>query len=91
MMHLNQNSTVRITLAVLLLLVLALHFAGNVNAQSASSFSRTVTVTAPNTVMHVDVVQNFFVPFEVLLDDDQVVDAVENANVTVDVITGYGT
>ena len=90
MMHLNQNSTVRITLAVLLLLVLALHFAGNVNAQSASSFSRTVTVTAPNTVMHVDVVQNFFVPFEVLLDDDQVVDAVENANVTVDVITGHG-
>ena len=89
-MNLNQNSAVHVTLTVLLLLVLALPILENVTAQSTSNFSRTVTVTAPSSVMHVTVAQNFSVPFEATLDDGQTVDAVENANVTVDVITGHG-
>ena len=91
-MPLTQNSAVRVALVSLLLLVLVLPFAEKANAQIISiHWGVAVKPATPSPVMHASVAQNFSVPFQAMWTSGNfLVEAVENANVTVEVKTGHG-
>jgi len=90
-MYLNQNSATRVILASLLLLVLILPFVETASAQSISYFLRTVKLATPSPVMHASVRQNFSVPFQAVWTyGSSLGQAIENANVRVEIKTGHG-
>ena len=87
----NQNSATRVILASLLLLVLILPFVETASAQSISYFLRTVKLVTSSPVMHASVRQNFSIPFQAVWTyGSSLGQAIENANVTVEVKTGHG-
>jgi hypothetical protein len=90
-MYLNKNSAVRVAFVSLLLLVLILPFVETASAQSISYFLRTVKLATPSPVMHASVRQNFSIPFHAVWTyGSSLGEAIENANVTVEIKTGHG-
>jgi len=90
-MYLNKNSAVRVAFVSLLLLVLILPFVETASAQSISYFLRTVKLATPSPVMHASVRQNFSVPFQAVWTyGSSLGQAIENANVRVEIKTGHG-
>jgi hypothetical protein len=90
-MYLNRNSAVRVALISLLLLVLVLPFVETASSQSISYYLRTVKLATPSPVMHASVGQNFSLPFQAVWTyGSSLGQAIENANVTVEIKTGHG-
>jgi hypothetical protein len=71
--------------------VLALLFVETASAQATSHYWVTVKPATPSSVMHASVMQNCSLPFQAVWTyGDKFGEAIENANVTVEVKTGHG-